>query len=234
MDGDALRLSGQSYLSSLHGALIFLVFGLLVDIGFAVLSQVTTLRFGRAKELAMLPMLAGLWWLATPDARNAQSSAALTLRKLIRVYAGITALDGLIGVLEFDPANLIGGTAALWLYVALAIAAYVGRLVVICYLQTLARRISSPKLVRFAAQLEFLAGVVLCAAIFYEMLVTSHGSLRPSWWLVPYRTLLTLYWSRILLDALTLLLVNSIARRVDEQRQDLEATETNDVSEPTP
>jgi hypothetical protein len=172
--GRLLRFTDRESLATLHSALLFLMVGTGLWTAYEIARWLLVFSLPAVFVLAMLPMLAGLWWISIPDAR-AEQPFGRTIRKLVRAYVILAVADGIYLLWPGLVPSSLALRSLLIIDSAFILIRYAGPLVLMLRLKSLAERLPSAKLTRFAQQLAILAAVVLLAAIgwrvFYDVKV---------------------------------------------------------------
>jgi hypothetical protein len=230
IQGRLLRFTDRESLATLHSALLFLMVGTGLWTAYEIARALLAFSAPLLSVLAMLPMIAGLRWISIADAK-AEKPWGRIIRKLVRAYAILAAARCLYQLGAGAFVSSFGLQILLVINSFFFLLLYAGQMVLMLRLKTLAERLPSAKLAPFALQLAVLAAVVLLAAtgwrVLYDVQVDAaiqghrlHLLWMPTWPLPAIR------WALFSLNALSILLMRGLCRRVDQQIQLVDPADT--------
>jgi hypothetical protein len=221
MEEGQLRFSSPEHLSTLHSAMIFLIFGSVLSLCYELVHLIVGFRNAWILSLIQLPALMGLWWLATPNPHTAEVGLVTGLRKFLRVSVMISIVDFAILLLPWAKWRWMPLAYMFLLSITFLLLGYAGEVALMLYVRVLADRIPNAKLARFAKQLAWAIAMIACLS------VTAHFmryEFNATWMrrLVPSQTFEVLLWTGPVINLASVLLFRSMAGRLQEQLDDIE------------
>jgi len=160
-----LRLSSRAYVATLHSALVFLLYGAAFGLGYHLARLLGGFRNAWILALTQIPGLIGLWLVATPDPRGLETKTTDFLRKFLRFSVMVSVVDVATILIPYSLWRQLPLAMWGWLGIVLLLLDYAGSVALMLYISTLAERIPSEKLARFATQLACLIGALAIVSV---------------------------------------------------------------------